>query len=190
MMDSMVRAYGRSGGHLNGLDDDGLPIAYALLFRNVGAARALAACGARVDNVAVAAGLGRVDLLQDMVSKTRPPVALKGTIPVMYGQHPDATRAVELALVFAATAGELEAAALLLNRGVDPNAWFLHRLTPLHEAAWGSHLEVVKLLVKSGARTDIVDKQFDTTPVGWAAHGGHQEVVEYLSKHASPKDSE
>ena len=58
LMEPLVAAYARSGQKLNGVDDDGLPMIYAFLFRNVSAARALARAGARLDNAATAAGMG------------------------------------------------------------------------------------------------------------------------------------
>ena len=41
LMEPLVAAYARSGQKLNGAGDDGLPMTYAVLFRNVSAARAL-----------------------------------------------------------------------------------------------------------------------------------------------------
>ena len=57
LMAPLVRAWASGGGNLNGCGDDGLPMTYAFLFRNVEAAVTLAGCGARVDNAATAAGL-------------------------------------------------------------------------------------------------------------------------------------
>lgn len=52
LMAPLVRAWAGGGGNLNGCGDDGLPMTYAFLFRNVEAAATLAECGARVDNAA------------------------------------------------------------------------------------------------------------------------------------------
>ena len=62
LMEPLVAAYARSGQKLNGAGDDGLPMIYAFLFRNVSAAKALARAGARVNNAATAAGMGDLRL--------------------------------------------------------------------------------------------------------------------------------
>ena len=74
LMEPLVAAYARSGQNLNGAGDDGLPMTYAFLFRNVSAARALARAGARVDNAATAAGMGDLRLLRRLgpPRRTRP----------------------------------------------------------------------------------------------------------------------
>ena len=60
----LVRVLIAGGAAPNGLLDDGAPLATALTFGYTGAARALAECGARVDNVLFAAGLGDVKAVQ------------------------------------------------------------------------------------------------------------------------------
>jgi ankyrin repeat protein len=57
---------------------------------------------------------------------------------------------------------------------------FSAHATPLHQAAYGGHLETVKLLVARGARADVIDKGHHATPLGWAEHGQRTAVVEFL----------
>ena len=47
--------------------------------------------------------------------------------------------------------------------------------TPLHLAAWGSHLEAVRLLAKRGALVTLQDASGDQ-PLHWAATTGHTAV--------------
>jgi hypothetical protein len=54
----------------------------------------------------------------------------------------------------AAMAGRVEAAALLLERGADPNARGRYDMTPLHWAALLGRAEIAALLVQRGSRTD------------------------------------
>jgi ankyrin repeat protein len=61
--------------------------------------------------------------------------------------------------------------------------------TPMHDAAWGGALDLVKLLVELGARTDVRDASFDSTPLGWADHNQQQHVVDYLMQFASIFDA-
>jgi ankyrin repeat protein len=72
----------------------------------------------------------------------------------------------------------------MLDAGEDPNRFnplggHSHS-TPLHQAAGNGHLEVVKLLVARGAKTDVKDILFGGTPAGWATYGGKKEVEPYL----------
>ncbi len=137
----------------------------ALIFGFLDTARALAKRGARVDTVAAAAGLGRAEDVARL---------LPGS------EAQDRHRALALA----AQLGHADAVRLLLDAGEDPdrlNPDGLHsHATPLHHAALGGHLDVVKLMVERGARLDIRDTIFDGTPLGWALHNGQTAVAEYL----------
>ena len=52
---------------INGLDDDGMPLATALAFGYAETAELLVRRGARVDNIVLAAGLGRLDLVRSLM---------------------------------------------------------------------------------------------------------------------------
>jgi hypothetical protein len=89
-----------------------------------------------------------------------------------------------LSLAIAAHDGRLEIARLLLDAGEDPSRYnpvggHSHG-TPLHHAAGFGHLELVKLLVARGARTDLKDVLWHGTPLEWAQHEGRTEVEAYL----------
>ena len=176
----LVRSFARAGQDVNGLDDDGMPIAGAFLFRFPPAGHALVEVGARVDNVAVAAGLGDLNALQSLLTDTRPPQADPGILNTCIGPRLDRTTTPAQALLVAAMAGELGVVTYLLSVGVDPNTPLNHGITALHEAAYGGHLAVVEHLVEAGARRDVVERQHGSTAVGWAAHGGREEVVRFL----------
>ncbi|MEM8711436.1 MAG: hypothetical protein AAGG01_10825, partial [Planctomycetota bacterium] len=53
---------------VNGLEDDGMPLATALVFGYTSAARALRDVGARVDSIFFAAGLGDLDIVRSFFS--------------------------------------------------------------------------------------------------------------------------
>ncbi len=76
---------------------------------------------------------------------------------------------------------KLEVIRALREAGVDPNAKLHHEFTALHEACFGGHLPAVELLIGAGARTDVRDTQWSSTPARWAEVGGHPEVVEVLA---------
>jgi len=57
--------------------------------------------------------------------------------------------------------------------------WLQHGWTPLHFTAKAGHLDVVKLLVESGACTkhETIDNKM---PISLAASAGHTDVLSYL----------
>ena len=138
-----------------------------LLYSEFDAVRKLIARGARVDLV-VAAGL-------NLTADAR---ALLGTADELQRQK---------ALALAAQHGYLEIARLLLDAGVDPNRYCQghSHSTPLHQAAGMDHLEVTRLLVERGARTDLRDVHWNGTPLDWALHGKREAVAEYLRQVAA-----
>jgi hypothetical protein len=89
-----------------------------------------------------------------------------------------------LALAFAAQFGHAEIARALLDAGEDPNRFNppgAHgHSTPLHQAAFAGHLDVVKLLAERGAKLDVRDSLWKGTPEDWARHAGKAEVADYL----------
>jgi ankyrin repeat protein len=138
----------------------------ALLFGFLDAAKALVDRGAPVADLATAAGLGMLDeakrLLPTAVPETR-----------------------RVALAWSAQHGQTEVVKLLLDAGEDPSRYNPEgchsHATPLHQAALVGHLETVKVLVERGARLDVEDTLYRSTPLGWAKHGNQSAVVEYLT---------
>ena len=143
----------------------GSPLTTALVFGYQGPAQALARRGARVDNIAVAAGLGRLADARQLLVTAR---------------SEDRHRALALA----AQHGHVEIVRLLLDAGEDPNRYNPKgnhdHSTPLHQAVWSGHDAVVRLLVERGARLDMKDRIYAGTPLGWAEYGGRTEIAEYL----------
>lgn len=80
------------------------------------------------------------------------------------------------ALAVASQFGHYGIVRLLLDAGEDPNRFnptgFHAHSTPLHQAAFAGHAEVVRLLVTHGARLDLKDTVWQGTPADWARHGG------------------
>jgi ankyrin repeat protein len=137
----------------------------ALKFGYLETAQALVRRGAPVDDVAAAAGLGRVEdtarLLPASDAKSR-----------------------RSALALAAQHGHASVVKMLLDAGVDPSDYnpdgYHSHSTPLHQAVWSNHGDVVRLLVERGARLDIKDTIYDGTPLEWADYGKRTEIAEFL----------
>ncbi|MFW6189238.1 MAG: ankyrin repeat domain-containing protein [Planctomycetota bacterium] len=85
-------------------------------------------------------------------------------------------------LLRAAAEGRARAVSELLAAGADPDAgagWL--ESTPLHLAAEGGHLEVVKTLVRAVADTDALD-ELGLTPQDAARIEGQWRVERYLRR--------
>jgi len=157
-------------GH--GTGDWTSPLMTALAFGYGPAAEALAARGARADNIAAAAGLGRLEDARRLI-----------------GAAGCADR--HRALALAAQLGHVEVVRLLLDAGENPDRYnpkgnHAHS-TPLHQAVWAGHDGVVRLLADRGARLDIRDTIHEGTPLDWADFGGRHEIAEFLRAREMPR---
>jgi len=148
------------------------PLMTALAFGYRDTAEALVRRGARVPTVAAAAGLGRLADATRLLPKAD-----------ALDRH--------RALALAAQLGHVEIVRLLLDAGEDPDRYNPDgnhgHSTPLHQAALG-HESVVRLLVERGARLDIRDTVWHSTPLGWALHGGDAKqlaIAAYLREHGA-----
>jgi ankyrin repeat protein len=137
----------------------------ALAFGHQETAQALARRVKYLEDLAVAAGLGRVEEVKRLLPSANP-----------LARH--------TALALAAQHGQLEVVRLLLDAGEDPNRYnpegFHAHSTPLHQAVWAEHADVVRLLVERGARLDMRDTVYDATPLDWAMYGRKTAIAEFL----------
>jgi hypothetical protein len=146
----------------------GSPLMTALASGYLSAAEALVRRGAPVDNLAAAAGLGRLADAAQLLATADPE-----------NRH--------RALALAAQHGHVDIVRLLLDTGEDPSRYNPEgnhsHSTPLHQAVLAGHDAVVRLLVDRGARLDAKDTIYQGTPLGWAMYAGQTEIEKYLRAH-------
>jgi hypothetical protein len=118
------------GAAIDGVKPGDSTVSAALANNCPEAAVALAERGAKLENVVVASGVGRLDLVRLLAE--------------------DATKEqLEKALIMAARYGRSDVVRYLLDTGVDVAA--SDEMTALHWAAGGGHLDLIKLLIERGA---------------------------------------
>ena len=91
-------------------------------------------------------------------------------------------RRVEL-LLHVVEAGRPDALRFMSELGFDLNGMVPGTgfdRSPLHQAAYGGHLEMVKLLLDLGADPNLRDPTYNGRPLNWAEHNQQQHVVDYL----------
>ena len=147
------------------------PLMTALSFGYIDTARTLVRRGARVETVGAAAGLGQVDDVRRLLPRSTADERHR-------------------ALALAAQHGHVDIVRLLVAAGEDPdrlNPKGNHaHSTPMHQAALQGHVDVVRTLVEHGARLDIRDTIWDSTPLGWAVYCKQPAVADYLRSVNAP----
>lgn len=162
--------------------------------------------GASLHNLRIAAGLGRIDLIEaffDSNSSLKPEAGeihwpfedpLTSNLPkpvkrrlqaTIDGWSHESQNIIDNALVYACMHNRLEAAKLLLQKGAQINAippGFHYPGTALHNAAVHGHRAMVEFLLEQGADANAKDKESGGSPAGWAAYGGHQALKDYLEQ--------
>ncbi|HEV7299041.1 MAG TPA: ankyrin repeat domain-containing protein [Tepidisphaeraceae bacterium] len=145
--------------------------------------------GAQVTPHAIHITLGHAlrEPVQAMVNQGLPMTA---SIAAGLGRNDDLTRLLptadagerHAALSMACINRQHEAARLCLDAGADANAFLLVHVhsTPLHQAAIHDDVEMLKLLVASGANLNTYDTLWNSTPLGWAIHENKPTAAAYL----------
>lgn len=86
-------------------------------------------------------------------------------------------------LVDAAQDRNIDTVRLMLEAGWPVDARGQHGGTALHWAAFHGHAEMAHLILRFNPPLELVDSEFDGTPLGWAIHGSehgwHRETGDY-----------
>ncbi|MBI2688702.1 MAG: ankyrin repeat domain-containing protein [Acidobacteria bacterium] len=141
------------------------PLMTALVFGYQNTAETLVRRGASVETLDAAAALGRL-----------------AGVERLFASASAETR--HRAIALSAQLGHTDVLRFLLDAGEDPNRYnppgtHAHS-TPLHQAICAGHLDTVKLLVERGARLDVPDTIYKSTPIGWASYLKKTEIENYL----------
>lgn len=120
-------------------------------------ARLVADRGAELD-LEGAAGVGRLDIVERFFDDRGGLVAGATPEQLMRGG------------IWACQYGHLEVVRFLLGKGLALEK-SNNDGTLLHNAAFGGHPEIVRLLIAQGAPIDMKDAHFHATPLGWALYG-------------------
>lgn len=172
------------------VDGDGgwSPLEEALYFHSHDALALLLEHGARVQNLRIAAGLGRTNNVAQYFAEdgSLKPEAGKIDWPFGSREWPQGRQEiVDNAFIYACKHGHVATAELLLQKGAAINAippGFDFAGTALHNAAINGHRAMVELLLERGADPTIKDAKIGALPASWAAHAGRTEIVELLQR--------
>jgi len=183
------------------------PLEEALYWNSQDVIALLLERGAAIQNLRVAAGLGRTDLIENYFSDdgSLKPEAGKinwpwGDLGTIANSNHDAEGKRTLkdrvsewsqdqqgilnnAFVYACMHGHIDAAKLLLEKGAEVNvvpAGFDYAGTGLHYAAFNGHHPMVGFLLDNGADRDVKDTKVNSTAAGWADYAGHTELRDLL----------
>ena len=185
-----------------------LPLEEALYWNNRDVLALLLERGAKVQNLRIAAGLGRTDLIENYFNADGSLKPEAGKINWPWGDLETIARSnqgnagkqslsdrvnswsqdqqgiVNNAFVYACMHGHIDAAKLLLDKGAEINTipgGFDYAGTGLHYAALNGHRAMVEFLLEHGADRNVKDTKVGSTAAGWAEHGGHPELRDLLS---------
>jgi uncharacterized protein len=184
------------------------PLEEALYWNSQDVLALLLERGAKVQNLRIAAGLGRTDLIKNYFNADGSLKPEAGKINWPWGDLETIARSnqgtvgkqslsdrvnawsqdqqgiVNNAFVYACMHGHIDAAQLLLDKGAEINTipgGFDYAGTGLHYAALNGHRAMVEFLLEHGADRNVKDTKVGSTAAGWAEHGGHPNLRDLLS---------
>jgi ankyrin repeat protein len=164
--------------------------------------------GAKIQNLRIAAGLGRVDLIENFFNRDGSLKPEAGTINWPWGDLEviaksnfdaagkqslasrfsswtnDRQSIINNAFVYACMHGHTVAATLLMDKGAEINTipgGFDFAGTGLHYAAYNGQKAMAEFLLQHGADRTIKDQKVSGTPADWAEAGQHLDLRDFLN---------
>src|SRR5438552_9899082 len=171
--------------------------------------------GAAVQNLRIAAGLGRADLIEayfnadgslrpeagkinwpwgglETIARSNFDQAGKKSLADRVNEwSQDRQGIINNAFIYACMHGHIEAARLLLQHGAEINVvpgGFDYAGTGLHYAALNGQRAMVEFLLQQGADREVKDTKVGSDAAGWAEYGGHLELRDLL-RNGGPYDT-
>jgi ankyrin repeat protein len=182
-----------------------LPLEEALYWNSQDVLALLLERGAAVQNLRIAAGLGRTDLIEGFFNADGSLRPEAGKINWPWGDletiecsnhglkkqlaarvkewSQDQQGIINNAFIYACMQGHIDAAKLLLQKGAEINVvpgGFDYAGTGLHYAALNGRRAMVEFLLNNGADREVKDTKVGSNAAGWAEHGGHLDIAELL----------
>ena len=148
----LIEMFVEAGSKVDGVNGDGAPVRLAFKFGYPESAAALVRLGAEVKTVAMAVGLGRLDLTKEFVEQ-------RGV------SEADLAVAIEDACRF----GRTEIAEYLLAQGADVDGQGTWDMTGLMWAASQGHLDTMSLILDRGPALELRN-EFGGTAMGTTLH--------------------
>lgn len=188
------------------------PLEEALSWNGQATAALLVQRGAAIQNLRIAAGLGRNDAIENFFAADGSLRPEAGAINWPWGDRSivecsqlephikqtllskvasfksDRQGILDNAFVYACMNGHLAAAALLLEKGAHIDAipgGFDYSGTALHYAAFRGHRSMVDFLLARGADVNVTDTKIGQTPASWADHAKQTEIRDLLLQRAA-----
>ena len=183
------------------------PLEEALYWNSRNVIALLVERGAKVQNLRIAAGLGRADLiekffnadgslkpeagrinwpwgdLESIANSNHPPKGKESLASRVNSWSQDRQGIINNAFVYACMHGHIDAAKLLLDKGAEIDVipgGFDYAGTGLHYAALNGHRRMVEFLLAHSADRNIKDTKVGGTAAGWAEYGGHADLLDLL----------
>lgn len=71
-------------------------------------------------------------------------------------------------------------APFMMEKGMNPDTMSWHQVTILHDMAQKGNIPKAELLIRYGANLDLVEEEYQSTPLGLAARWGQFDMVQFL----------
>lgn len=175
----LVTLFCKAGASPNGITNEGMPLSTAITFGYPEATAALHRCGARIDNLVQAAGLGKLDLVQRFLEE-------QDARPLTYTDPfdnviTDPDEVMGEAFIYACMHGHIEVADFLRQAGIPLDTKGPRGMTALHRAAWYGPVEMVTYLLNHNAPLEIKNDYNGTVldATVWLAHNAPVRGVNY-----------
>ena len=177
LQEKLVEIFISNGAPVNGIEDDGMPLATALTFWYPKAAKKLISLGANTDNVVFAAAAGKIEKINIWAVEGKP--AGPQNYPDPFGRPLSVGSTLETAFVKACLCDQIDTIDNMLSQGFSLDSKTINGQSGLHEAAYRGSMDTVQYLVNRGA-LHFRDKQFNSLPIHWARAGGREDIFKYL----------